>query len=131
MKINKIVAVFAGALLISACHHTNPLKTNPRKQSTLFLMNASANAEKRLHFAIQNDSYGYGYLECMAGKISPEMNCQELYYGMVSFAREGHYAGFNSITLSDLTDPAVFETLADVYAETAVSSWPQFYPVTK
>ncbi|MBA2649672.1 MAG: protein LvrD [Legionella sp.] len=128
MKSNSYVAIglITATLLLSGCQHRNPLQTNPIKKSALFLMNSSANAEKRLHFAIQKEAYGYGYLECMEGKTSTEIHCDDLYQGIVAFAKEGHYPGFNSLTLSDLTDPQVFTTLADDYAEIAVSTTPHF-----
>ena len=89
-------------------------------------INASANAEKRLHFAIHKDAYGFAYLECMEGKQSPEIHCDALYQGMITFAQEGHYAGFQTITQADLTEQKVFESLADEYAETAATIWPHF-----
>ncbi len=127
----KTIAITITAALLSACHHENPLKTHPRELSASFLVNASANVEKRLHFAIQQDSYGFGYLECMEGKKSPEIQCADLYQGMVAFARENHYAGFQSITLSDLTDQRVFKILGDAYAETAATTWPHYFPAVK
>lgn len=111
---------------ISACHHENPLKTQPAKASVTFLINASANAEKRLHFAIHKDAYGFVYLECMEGKQSPDIECDALYQGMIAFAKEGHYSSFLTITLPDLTDQKVFKSLADEYAETAATIWPHF-----
>ncbi|HAU1203938.1 T4SS-associated protein LvrD [Legionella pneumophila serogroup 1] len=119
-----IVGLMAATL--SACHHENPLKTQPAKASVTFLINASANAEKRLHFAIHKDAYGFAYLECMEGKTSHDIRCDELYQGMIAFAKEGHYSGFQKITLNDLTDHSLFETLADTYAETAATIWPHF-----
>ncbi|MFO9453205.1 T4SS-associated protein LvrD [Legionella pneumophila serogroup 1] len=114
------------AATLSACHHENPLKTQPAKASVTFLINASANAEKRLHFTIHKDAYGFAYLECMEGKQSPDIQCDALYQGMIAFAIEGHYSGFQKITLDDLTDHGLFETLADTYAETAATIWPHF-----
>ncbi|HFS5639717.1 TPA: T4SS-associated protein LvrD [Legionella pneumophila] len=111
---------------LSACHHENPLKTQPAKASVTFLINASANAEKRLHFAIHKDAYGFAYQECMEGKQSRDIQCNELYQGMIAFAREGHYSGFQTITQADLTEQKVFESLADEYAETAATIWPHF-----
>ncbi|HAU0781509.1 TPA: T4SS-associated protein LvrD [Legionella pneumophila] len=111
---------------LSACHHENPLKTQPAKASVMFLINASANAEKRLHFAIHKDAYGFAYQECMEGKQSPDIQCNALYQGMIAFAREGHYSGFQTITQADLTEQKVFESLADEYAETAATIWPHF-----
>lgn len=112
------------AAAVCACQHENPLKTQPAKASVTFLINASANAEKRLHFAIHKDAYGFAYLECMEGKQSPEIRCDTLYQGMIAFAKEGHYSGFQKITLTDLTDKNLFESLADGYAETAATTWP-------
>ncbi|CZP32442.1 TPA: protein LvrD [Legionella pneumophila] len=114
------------AVTISACHHENPLKTQPAKASVTFLINASANAEKRLHFAIHKDAYGFAYLECMEGKQSPDIQCNALYQGMIAFAKEGHYLGFQTITQADLTEQKAFESLADEYAETAATSFPHF-----
>lgn len=129
LSLKKIMVMTVSAVLLSACHHENPLKTHPIKESTAFLVNASANAEKRLHFSIQQDSYGYAYLECMEGKQSAEIQCDHLYQGMVAFAKENHYVGFKSITLSDLTDQRVFQVLGDDYAETAATTWPHYFPV--
>ncbi|MCH9103672.1 protein LvrD [Legionella pneumophila serogroup 1] len=120
----KSLMVVLMAAAISACQHANPLKTQPAKASVTFLINASANAEKRLHFAIHKDAYGFAYLECMEGKQSPEIRCDALYQGMIAFAKEGHYSGFQKITLADLTDKNLFESLADGYAETAATTWP-------
>lgn len=119
-----IVGLMAATL--NACHHENPLKTQPPKVSVTFLINASANVEKRLHFAIHKEAYGFAYLECMEGKTSREIQCDALYQGMIAFAKEGHYSGFKTITRTDLTDKRVFESLADEYAETAATTWPHF-----
>lgn len=118
-------------MLLSACHHDNPLKTHSLKEVAVFLLNASANVEKRLHFAIQQDAYGYGYLECMEGKKSAEIHCSDLLNGMVQFAQENHYPAFKNITLSDLTDKTVFERIGDEYAEVAVTTWPHFFPASQ
>ncbi|HEM0340705.1 TPA: protein LvrD [Legionella pneumophila] len=122
----KVLMVVLITATISACHHENPLKTNPAKASVTFLINASANAEKRLHFSIHKDAYGFVYLECMEGKQSPDIRCDALYQEMVDFAKEGHYSGFKTITLSNLTDQKVFESLANEYAQTAATIWPHF-----
>lgn len=103
-----------------------PVKTQPAKASVTFLINASANAEKRLHFAIHKDAYGFAYLECMESKQSSDIQCDALYQGMIAFAKEGHYSGFQTITLPYLIDKKVFESLADEYAETAATIWPHF-----
>ena len=72
-------------------------------------MNASANLERRLRFDVKNDEHGYGYLECMEGKRNHEIHCDTLYLGMIAFAKEGHYPGFESITIKDLANKSVFE----------------------
>ena len=125
------ISLVITALLLAACHHDNPLKTHSPKESAVFLMNASANIEKRLHFAIQQESFGYGYLECMEGKKSVEILCSELLNGMVQFAKENHYPAFKQITLSDLTDKTLFEAIGDEYAEIAATTWPHFFPVNQ
>lgn len=125
----KTVFMTVAAVFLGACQHENPLKTHPIKESTSFLVNASANVEKRLHFAIQQDAYGYAYLECMEGKKSAEIQCDNLYKGMIVFAKENHYSGFKNITLSDLTDQGVFQIFGDDYAETAATTWPHYFPV--
>jgi hypothetical protein len=127
----KIALVLVITLTLSACFHNNPLKTQPKRQSAVFLMNASANVEKRLQFAIKKGSYGYGYLECMEGKKSPEINCRALYQGMVVFAKEGHYPAFKSVTIWDLRDKQFFETIGDDYAEVAITTWPHYFPVSQ
>lgn len=125
------ISLVITALLLAACHHDNPLKTHSPKESAVFLMNASANIEKRLHFAIQQESFGYGYLECMEGKKSVEILCSELLNGMVQFAKENHYPAFKQINLSDLTDKAMFEKIGDEYAEIAATTWPHYFPVSQ
>ncbi|RUR10816.1 T4SS-associated protein LvrD [Legionella sp. km772] len=118
--------VLLSVLTLCACHHDNPLKTHSKQDTLNFLLNASANAEKCLHILTQKDSYGYGYLECMDGKKSPELQCTALYLGMMEFAREGHYPGFNKLRAQDLIDAAFFTTIADDYAEFAVTHEPRF-----
>ncbi|KTD20125.1 hypothetical protein [Legionella londiniensis] len=125
-----ITSLLITTLLLVACHHENPLKTQPAKASAIFLMNASANVEKRLHFAIAQGAYGYGYLECMEGKKSAEIHCPDLLNGIVRFAKENHYPLFKNITLADLTDKATFEQLGDEYAEIAATTWPHYFPVS-
>lgn len=122
----KVCIVVLSALSLCACHHENPLKTHSKKDTLSFLMNASANAEKRLHIPTQKDSYGYAYLECMDGKSSPELQCTALSLGMLAFAREGHYPGFNKLSAKDLIDSAFFATIADDYAEFAATHEPHF-----
>ncbi|CZI44320.1 TPA: protein LvrD [Legionella pneumophila] len=123
-----IKGLMVGVMAVTICarHHENPLKIQPAKVSVTFLINASANAEKRLHFAVHEDAYGFAYQECMEGKQSPDIQCNALYQGMIAFAREGHYSGFQTITQADLTEQKVFESLADEYAETAATIWPHF-----
>lgn len=121
--------VIVSTLLLTACHHDNPLKNHSKQQSTTFLMNASANVEQRLRFEVRNDEHGYGYLECMEGKKNSEIHCDALYQGMVTFAQEDHYSGFESITLADLTNHNVFDSLCDDYYEVMTSTWPQYYSV--
>lgn len=116
-----------GVAALCACSHQNPLKQNSVKEAASFLMNASANVEKRLHFPIPAQSFGFGYLECMEGKHSKEINCPELFKGIVAFAKENHYPAFKSISLADLNDKAVFDALANDYAEVAASSTPSFF----
>lgn len=116
--------------LLTGCHHENPLKTQPIKDSAVFLMNASANVEKRLKLAISKDSLGFAYLECMEGKKSHEIQCPELLQGIVAFAKENHYPAFKYLTLAHLTDKVVFESIADEYAQTAATLWPQLVDVS-
>ena len=126
-KISLVITV----LLLAGCHHDNPLKTHSPKDSAIFLMNASANVEKRLNFAIQQGAFGFGYLECMEGKKSIEIRCPDLLNGMVRFAKENHYSAFKYVTLADLTDKTVFETIGDEYAEVAATTWPHYFPVSQ
>lgn len=114
------------ACTLCACHHDNPLKTHSKYETLAFLMNASANAERRLHIPTQKDSYGYAYLECMDGKKSPEFQCAALYSEMIVFAKEGHYAGFKSLRAKDLIDSTFFIKIADDYAEFAATHEPHF-----
>ncbi|MHA3320886.1 T4SS-associated protein LvrD [Legionella pneumophila] len=115
-----------GILALCACHHKNPLTTHSKADLLKFLLNASANAEKRLHIPIQKDSYGYAYLECMDGKKSSELSCDALYQEIASFAKEQHEAGFEHLNFNDLTDHAVFASLAEDYAEYATTHEPHF-----
>jgi hypothetical protein len=131
MSIYWKISVFIAALLLAGCHHDNSLTKHAPKESALFLMNASANVEKRLHFIIQQDAFGYGYLECMEGKKSVDIRCPDLLNGMVQFAKENHYPAFKQIILSDLTDRVMFEKIGDEYAEIAATTWPHYFPVSQ
>ncbi len=131
MKWNTLATVITGTLALTACHNDNPLKTHTKQQSATFLMNASANLERRLRFDVKNDEHGYGYLECMEDKKNHGIYCDTLYLGMIAFAKEGHYPGFESINLKDLTNKSVFDSLSDDYYEVMASTWPQYYPADK
>ena len=130
MKCKTLITVM-GILALTGCHHDNPLQTHTKHQSATFLMNASANLERRLRFDVKNNEHGYGYLECMEGKKNHEIHCDTLYQGMIKFAQEGHYPGFESITLSDLTNQPVFQSLSDDYYEVMASTWPDYYLADK
>ncbi len=119
--------ILSVACLLSACHHDNPLATHIKTQSATFLMNASANVEQRLEFAIKKGDRGCGYLECMDGKKNTAIDCNALYKGIVSFANESHYSGFEDLSLNDLTDREVFNGLADDYAEILMSYEPKYF----
>lgn len=122
----KSSVVLLGIIALCACHHQNPLTTHSKQDTFRFLLNASANTEKRLHIPTQKDSYGYAYLECMDGKKNPELQCDALYRGMVSFAKEQHEASFKHLSINDLSDHSVFTSLADNYAEYTATHEPHF-----
>ena len=123
----KKLLILSTACLLSACHHDNPLATHTKTQSATFLMNASANVEQRLAFAIKKGDRGCGYLECMDGKKNAAIDCNALYKGIVSFANESHYSGFEDLSLNDLADREVFNGLADDYAEILMSYEPKYF----
>jgi len=127
VKTYKKILLSTTSLLLAACFHNNPLKTKPIEESATFLINASANAEKRLHFPIPEDSLGYAYLECMEGKKSKEINCPKLFEAMINFAKENHFRAYKNLSLSELTDKATFDRIAETYAENAATTWPTFY----
>lgn len=129
MKWCTTVFVLGLSVSLTGCYHKNPLKTNPKEKAATFLMQASANVETRLQFPVKQGDLGVVFLECMDGKKSPNISCEALYQGMVAFAEEGHYPAFKGLQLSDLKDKAVFEILADLYAEIAISRTPTLYPV--
>ncbi|MBX3710332.1 MAG: protein LvrD [Gammaproteobacteria bacterium] len=126
----KISVALLGVLTLCACHHKNPLTTHTKQDTFKFLLNASANAEKRLHIPTQKDSYGFAYLECMNGKASPDLSCGALYQEMVSFAKEQH-TGFEQLSLKDITDSNVFASLAEDYAEYAATHEPHLLSESK
>ena len=127
MSYKTLIGIGISSLLLTACHHDNPLQTHAKKENATFLMNASANVEKRLGLPIRKDEGGYGYLECMEGKKNVEVPCKALYQAMVTFAKEGHYEGYQSIRVADLTDSHIFEGLHDDYYDVMVSTWPTYY----
>jgi hypothetical protein len=129
MKVLK-VAVLTGTIVLTACHHENPLKKQPAKGSAYFLMNSSANVEKRLGFNIKLGDRGLAYLECLEGKKDPDVDCKRLLQGMVAFAKEGHYPAFKSLSLEDLQDKTL-ESLADDILETASEHWPTYFEASK
>ncbi|MCL9682912.1 T4SS-associated protein LvrD [Legionella maioricensis] len=126
----KSSVVLLGIIALCACHHQNPLTTHSKQDTFRFLLNASANSEKRLHIPTQKDSYGYAYLECMDGKTSPEISCDALYKEMVSFAKEQH-TGFEHLSVKDVTDSSVFASLAEDYAEYAATHEPHILSENK
>lgn len=131
MKINwkYRLLLAAGFATLVACHHVNPLKSHTKQQSATFLVNASANVERRLKFDIKPDNNGYGYTECMEGKKNPEIVCEALYQGIIQFAKENHYPGFANLTMADLTEQTVFSSLIDDYYEIMIADYPTYYRV--
>lgn len=127
MRLLKSSFLIANLIALCACQHQNPLKTHTKQETLRFLLDASANAEKRLHIPTQKDSYGYAYLECMDGKAGLKLPCDALYQGMVSFAKEQHHKSFKHLTLKDVTDHTLVTSLADDYAEFAATHEPHIY----
>jgi hypothetical protein len=114
-------------LLLTACHHDNPLQSHSKKQSLLFLINASANAEKRLNLPIKDGDRGVVYWECMGGEKDKDINCNALYQAMIDFAKEGHCKAYENLTLGQLTDTTVFKGLDAGYLDALVDTWPTYY----
>ena len=123
----KIITAGLAILLLSACHHENPLQSHSKQENLVFLINASANAEKRLQLDIKDDDRGVVYWECMGSEKHQEINCDALYQAMINFAEEGHYKAYKTITLSQLTDAKVFKGIDEEYLETLVDTWPTYY----
>jgi len=101
--------------MLSACHH-NPLETHKEQQSTRFLINASMEAAKVLKPNMDGREAQYVYLNCMNGK-EPDMDCTALYKAMADFAKRGSFSDFKGVSVADLTDRAVFESLREGYEE--------------
>lgn len=107
--------VLLATLLLSACHN-NPLKSNKEQRSTRLLINASVAAVHIVKPEMDEREAQYVYLNCMNGKEAA-LDCSALYQAMVHFAKKSPFIEFHSVSVADLTDKAVFESLREGYEE--------------
>ena len=110
-KLNRLMIGFGMTVLLSACSsYQNPLTTVDPKVAAEFLVKASQMAEKTLH--VFHAPGGYYFGTCMRGQAKPAV-CHKLYQAMVRFAKTT--PTFKSMTVRDLTDPSVFQSLKSTY----------------
>lgn len=102
-------------LLLTACHN-NSLKTNKDALSTRFLINASVAAVKIVKPEMDEREAQYVYLTCMKGKEA-SIDCNSVYTAMAHFAKSSEFTAFRGVSVADLTDKAVFESLRVGYEE--------------
>lgn len=118
-------AFLVGGKFFILSQFENPLDKNSPKESANFLIQASANAEKRLALKLKEDERGAAYIECMEDK-NAEFPCEKLFETMISFAKENHYPKFKTLRLAELKNPRSFTRLQDDYYEALVSSLPEY-----
>ena len=94
--------------------HKNPLKTQTEHKSSRFLINASVAAEQSLHLGLGDVGARRAYPDCMERK-NKNMDCKALYQAMADFAQSGEFTDFKGITVADLTDVSVYDTLREDY----------------
>ena len=111
----QMIGLVVLACFLSACHK-NPLKTQSEQNSTRFLINASVAAEQSLHLGLNDLSAQRAYLNCMDAK-STTFDCTAFYQAMADFSKRGTFPDFKGITLTDLTDKSVFNTLREGYEQ--------------
>lgn len=113
---NKLATGFSCLLaagLLSACHN-NPLKTNKEQQSTQFIIQASLAGAKALDSTIDEHDAPYAYMYCMKGKWALG-DCNALYKAMTQFAKSTSMHAFRGVSVADLTDKEVYDTLREGY----------------
>jgi len=115
IKKTVIGSLLLTSLALTACSDTNPLDTEPRSESLLFIHKASEQTEKLLHYT----SYPPGamYHDCMSGvamsdpviKKNPEL-CNKLFEGIVVYAKttDGPY---QNITVDDLKNDQIYRKI--------------------
>lgn len=109
--IKNVMMITSVMILLGACSsHANPLKTTNSDEAAKFLVSASQAAEKQLH--VFNAPGGYYYGQCMMGKMKKDF-CGQLYQAMVNYAKTT--SSFQTLTVSDLTDPAMFNSIKENY----------------
>jgi hypothetical protein len=95
--------------LLMACHNS-PLKAaRPEKQIAL-LLNASRGAEKTMN--LYSPPGGGYYLNCMNGNEA-DIDCQQFFKQMLLVVHQD--PDFKKLTIAELTDQALFATIAEDY----------------
>ena len=102
---------------LSACSHKNPMETQTPEETAKFLIKASTYAEVKYGYKI-ND-HGIIYAGCLlkryGGQIDSKEDCDKFYNYMIEYAHQSS-SPYNSLTLEDLTNQKVFDSIHDEYS---------------
>jgi len=115
MKHIAIASLLFVSVALTACSGSNPLDTEPRTESLVFVNKASMVTEQALHYK----SYPPGamYHDCMSGvamsdpviKKNPEL-CDKLFEGMVAYAQTTD-SPYRNITVDDLKNDQTYRKI--------------------
>lgn len=97
------------AFLLAACHQS-PLQKIKPEQQIASLLKASRSAEKAM--GLYSAPGGGYYLNCMKGNEAG-IDCQQLFKQMLLVIQQE--PDFKNLTLAELTDQALFATIAEEY----------------
>ena len=107
-----LLAALTASLSLAACSHENPIEKEPKAETLNFLTQASTYAENQLNF--KTSRHGNMYGACMLGRVDDNPGfCDKLYTNMVQYAKKST-GSFQSLTLDDLKNEALFRKFYDL-----------------
>jgi hypothetical protein len=109
-KLFYAAVLVSSTLLLSACHNSNPLLTQNKKETVQFILNAQNYASEQTHLY---DSVGSVYLDCLNNPLhfsnpfakQNDKGCENIFKQMLIYAKKTKH--FSSLSLNNLKDKQV------------------------
>lgn len=102
---NKIIAMLALSVFLTACNDTNPLNQKPADEAARLLISASESASGQI--GLSPAASGDNYRKCMEGSLARK-TCDKL---MAAMAQSLHQKGIN-VRPAQVADTALYKKTA-------------------